>query len=90
MGVANQEQQNLVKRSQQQQNLQIQRQLSTLQSSRPKTHDKIMDETIRKEYSDFNVPRSGINLKKITLIHCKILSCLYVFLVRIIKITYYQ
>jgi hypothetical protein len=59
LGVANQEQQNHAKKSQQQQTLQIQRQLSTLQSSRPKTHDKNIEDSLRKEYTDFNMPRSG-------------------------------
>ena len=59
LGVANQEQQNLVKKSQQQQSMQIQRQLSTLQSSRPNTNEKIMDQSLRKELTDFNIPRSG-------------------------------
>lgn len=63
LGVANQEQQSYVKKTQQQQTLQIQRQLSTLQSSRPKTHEKNMEDSLRKEYTDFNMPRSGNKIR---------------------------
>jgi hypothetical protein len=65
LGVANQEQQSYVKKTQQQQTLQIQRQLSTLQSSRPKTHEKNMEDSLRKEYTDFNMPRSGNKIRKL-------------------------
>lgn len=53
LGVANQEQQQSVQEYQTNQNFNIQRQLSTLQSSRPKT-DEV--NTLNK---DFELPRSG-------------------------------
>ena len=61
MGVANQEQESSVKQNQIQQNLQMQRQLSTLQSSRPKTNDdqKNLDEAFSKEFKEYELPRSG-------------------------------
>jgi hypothetical protein len=61
LGVANQDQENSVKHTQVQQNLQMQRQLSTLQSSRPKTTDdqKNLDEAFSKEFKEYDLPRSG-------------------------------
>lgn len=52
LGVANQEQQQSAQEYQQSQNINIQKQLSTLQSSRPKTNETNKEK-------DYDVQRSG-------------------------------
>ncbi len=60
IGVADQQQQELVKETQARQNLQIQRELSNLKNNRPKSNErKKFEELYNKEIKEFDLPRSG-------------------------------
>ena len=59
--MSNQEQQQSVQSTQHTMNLEIQRQMSILQSSRPKTNDEIkrIEEAFGKDFKEYEIPRSG-------------------------------